>query len=117
MPWIKQRGVAVLGSDGVSDVMPSNCEGNVLPGHAATLVAMGVHLLDNLALEHLAAACAKRNHWEFQFIVAPLIIERGAGSAVNPIAIFLPDRSQITVWPARRRLSAPWSGQAERSGW
>jgi kynurenine formamidase len=88
MPWIKQRGVAVLGSDGVSDVMPSNCEGNVLPVHAATLVAMGVHLLDNLALENLATACAERNRWEFQFIVAPLIIERGTGSAVNPIAVF-----------------------------
>lgn len=88
MPWIKERGVAVLGSDGVSDVMPSGCEGNALPVHAATLVAMGVHLLDNLALENLASACAERSRWEFQLIVAPLIIERGTGSAVNPIAVF-----------------------------
>jgi kynurenine formamidase len=88
MPWIKERGVAVLGSDGVSDVMPSGCEDNALPVHAATLVAMGVHLLDNLALENLASACAERNRWEFQLIVAPLIIERGTGSAVNPIAVF-----------------------------
>jgi kynurenine formamidase len=88
MPWIKERGVAVLGSDGISDVLPSRCEGNALPVHAATLVAMGVHLLDNLALEKLADACAERNRWEFQFVIAPLIIERGTGSAVNPIAIF-----------------------------
>jgi kynurenine formamidase len=88
MPWIKERGAAVLGSDGVSDVLPSRCEGNALPVHAATLVAMGVHLLDNLALEKLADACAERNRWEFQFVIAPLIIERGTGSAVNPIAIF-----------------------------
>lgn len=88
MPWIKERGVAVLGSDGISDVMPSQCEGNVLPVHAATLVAMGVHLLDNLALENLGAACSERNRWEFQFILAPLVIERGTGSALNPIAVF-----------------------------
>lgn len=48
---------------------------------------MGVHLLDNLALEMLADACAGGNRWEFQFVIAPLIIERGIGSAVNPIAI------------------------------
>lgn len=88
MPWIKERGVAVLGSDGISDVLPSGCEGNRLPVHVATLVAMGVHLLDNLALENLAAACARRGRWAFQLVIAPLIIERGTGSAVNPIAIF-----------------------------
>jgi kynurenine formamidase len=88
MPWIKERGVAMLGSDGISDVMPSGCEGVVLPVHVLTLVAMGVHLLDNLALDGLAEACASRNRWAFQFMVAPLIIERGTGSAVNPLAIF-----------------------------
>lgn len=88
MPWLKERGVAVLGSDGVSDVMPSGCEGNPLPVHAATLVAMGVHLLDNLALERVADACAQRGRWEFQLVIAPLVIEKGTGSAVNPIAIF-----------------------------
>lgn len=88
MPWLKERGVAVLGSDGVSDVLPSGCENNPLPVHVATLVAMGIHLLDNLALENLADACVQRNRWEFQFIIAPLIIEKGTGSAVNPLAVF-----------------------------
>ena len=45
-------------------------------------------LLDNLALENLATACAERNRWQFQFILAPLVIERGTGSALNPIAVF-----------------------------
>jgi kynurenine formamidase len=88
MPWLRARGVAALGSDGISDVLPSGCEGVVLPVHVATLVAMGVHLLDNLALENLAAACARRGRWAFQLVIAPLIIERGTGSAVNPIAVF-----------------------------
>ncbi|MGI8549174.1 MAG: cyclase family protein [Dehalococcoidia bacterium] len=88
MPWLRTRGVAVLGSDGVSDVFPSGVEGNRLPVHVSTLVGMGIHLLDNLALENLAGACATHNRWEFQFVVAPLVIEKGTGSAVNPIAIF-----------------------------
>jgi kynurenine formamidase len=87
MPWLKERRVAVLGSDGVSDVIPSGCP-VIQPVHALTLVALGVHLLDNLSLEPLAAACAARNRWAFQFVVAPLVLERGTGSAVNLLAIF-----------------------------
>lgn len=87
MAWLKARGVAVLGSDGISDVLPSGCAGTIMPVHVATLVALGIHLLDNLALENLATACAERGRWAFQFVVAPLIIEKGTGSAVNPIAI------------------------------
>jgi len=41
-----------------------------------------------LSLLPLAEACAERGRWAFQLIVAPLVIERGTGSAVNPIAIF-----------------------------
>jgi kynurenine formamidase len=88
MPWLHERGVAVLGCDGVSDVIPSGCVSVRLPVHVCTLVAMGIHLLDNLNLEDLVAACAERNRWEFLFTVAPLIIERGTGSAANPIALF-----------------------------
>jgi hypothetical protein len=42
----------------------------------------------SLALENLGTACADRNRWAFQFLLAPLIIERGTGSALNPVAIF-----------------------------
>jgi hypothetical protein len=49
---------------------------------------MGVHLLDNLELSRLAAACAARGRWEFLFSVAPLRIERATGSPVNPVALF-----------------------------
>ena len=49
---------------------------------------MGVHLLDNLRLDLLAAACAARERWEFFLTVAPLQIRRGTGSPVNPVAIF-----------------------------
>ena len=46
------------------------------------------HLLDNLALGGLAAACAERKRWEFLLSVAPLRVAGGTGSPVNPIAAF-----------------------------
>ena len=36
--WLKARDVAVIGSDGVSDVMPSNVEGRLNPLHELVLV-------------------------------------------------------------------------------
>ncbi len=44
LPWLHQRGVAVLGSDGVSDVLPGeNPDGWPMPVHQCAIVAMGVH--------------------------------------------------------------------------
>jgi len=89
IPWLHERRIAVLGSDGVSDPMPSPpVEGWPIPVHQCCLVAMGVHLLDNLELGRLAAACARRGRWAFLFAVAPLRIERATGSPVNPVALF-----------------------------
>ena len=48
---------------------------------------MGMPILDNADFEPLAAACAELGRWEFQFVVAPLVIPRGTGSPVNPLAI------------------------------
>ena len=89
LSWLRERDVATLGSDGVSDVLPSRVEGVGMPIHTVAIVAMGIHLLDNLDLE---ASCrrrvAKRARWEFLFTVAPLVLRRGTASPVNPIALF-----------------------------
>ena len=78
----------MLGCDGVSDALPSlDIHGWPMPIHQCALVAMGVHLLDNLRLDRLADACAKQKRWSFLFTVAPLRIERATGSPVNPIAL------------------------------
>ncbi len=88
IPWIHDHGVSVLGSDGVSDVLPGpHPEGWPMPVHQCVLVAMGVHLLDNLRLDRLAAACARHGQSSFLFTVAPLVIEGGTGSPANPIAV------------------------------
>ena len=91
LPWLRERDVATLGSDGVSDVLPSRVDGVVMPIHTVVIVAMGVHLLDNLDLEalRLAGACAaEERRWDFLLTVAPLVLRRGTASPVNPIAVF-----------------------------
>lgn len=86
--WLHDREIAVLGSDGVSEICPSPVVGVSIPIHVLALGAMGVHLLDNLSTDALAAACAERNRWEFHLTVAPLVLLRGTASPVNPIAVF-----------------------------
>ena len=86
--WLKQRGVAILGSDAASDVVPSGVEGVALPIHQLVLVALGVHIFDNCDLEALSEAAAKRNRWEFLLTASPLAVPGGTGSPLNPIATF-----------------------------
>ena len=85
--FLAERRVAVLGSDGNSDTAPSTTEGIDFPIHALALNAMGVHLLDYLQFEDLAAACERAGRWEFLFVGAPLRIAGGTGSPLNPIAV------------------------------
>ncbi len=86
--WLHERDISVLGCDGVSDVLPGNHPDDwVMPIHQTVIVAMGVHLLDNLRLDRLAAACNQHSQWSFLFTVAPLRVEGGTGSPANPIAL------------------------------
>ena len=86
--WLKERDVAVIGSDGVSDVMPSGVEGLINPLHELVLVGLGMPILDNLDLDAVAAAAAERDRWEFLFVGSPLRVQGGTGSPMNPLAIF-----------------------------
>lgn len=86
--WLKSRDVAVIGSDGVSDVMPSGVEGLINPLHELVLVGLGMPLLDNLDLEELAEMAKAKNRWEFLFVGVPLRVRGGTGSPMNPIAVF-----------------------------
>ncbi|MGK5731024.1 cyclase family protein [Streptomyces sp. URMC 124] len=88
VPLLAERGVALLGGDGDSDVRPSPVEGLHSPVHTLAIAAMGVPLLDNLDLEELSAACAGSGRYAFLLVVAPLNIPGGTGSPVNPVAVF-----------------------------
>jgi len=54
-----------------------------LPIHQIMLVVNGIHLLENLKLDELAA---KRVH-EFAFMLQPLKLQGATGSTVAPVAI------------------------------
>ncbi len=88
LPWVRERGVAVLGGDTVSDPSPSSYPNLRMPFHQIGIPHMGLWLIDNANLEELAAACAERGRWEFLLTVAPLRIRYGTGSPINPIALF-----------------------------
>ena len=87
-PWLKERDIAVMGSDGGSDVNPSQVEGVGSPIHMMMLYVMGVPILDNLELERLAKQCDELDTYEFLLTTAPIPVEGGTGSPLNPIATF-----------------------------
>jgi len=88
LPWLAERQVSVLGSDGISDPMPFvGTPGWPFPVHQIGIVAMGLHLVDNVRTAALAGRCADLGRWEFLFTMAPLRIPRGTGCPVNPVAV------------------------------
>lgn len=89
IPWLHQRGVAVLGSEYAHDATPTlSREIAPLPVHDFSLIVLGIYLFDDMDLDGVAAAAAKQRRWEFLFTAAPLPIVNGTGSPINPIAVF-----------------------------
>ena len=86
IPFLRERDVALIGADVPQE--GGNIPGLFVPIHTFTIVALGMNLLDNLALHDLADAARRHNRYEFMLTVEPLRVERGAGSPVNPVAIF-----------------------------
>ncbi len=88
LPWLQDREVAVLGSDGISDPMPFvGTPQWPFPIHQIGITAMGLPLIDNMALAPLGERCADSGRWAFLFAMAPLRISRGTGCPVNPVAV------------------------------
>ena len=86
MPFLKERDIALLGADIAQE--GGRIPGVSLPMHFFTLVALGVNLLDNLALDELADTANRLKRWEFLLVIEPLRVQNGAGAAVNPVAVF-----------------------------
>jgi kynurenine formamidase len=85
--FVAERKVAALGSDGNNDTAPSAVDGVDFPVHALAMNALGLHLMDYLQFEDLAAVCQAQERWTFLAVVAPLRLPHATGSPVNPIAI------------------------------
>jgi kynurenine formamidase len=88
LPWLRDRGVAVWGSDTHNDVAPTPYPALGSPFHIGALVALGLWLIDNMNLEAIAEASAARGRWEFLLTLAPLRLRSVTGSPLNPIALF-----------------------------
>ena len=63
LPLFHERGIAVLGTDTGNDVSPTGYPSMTNPIHQVGIVAMGLWILDNAALDELAEACAQRGRW------------------------------------------------------
>jgi len=87
IPWLKQRDVAVLGSEYAVDARPSSAVSG-LTVHDFALAYLGVLVIDNCDLTELARVAAAQSRWVFQFIAAPLPVKTGTGSPLNPLALF-----------------------------
>ena len=85
--FLKERDVSFIGAYGPNDVSPSGLPQGV-GLHQLALVAMGVSIFDNLDFERAAEEARRLNRYEFLFMAAPLRIEKGTGSPLNPLAIF-----------------------------
>jgi kynurenine formamidase len=90
LPYLRERDVAVLGSDCIQDVQPSGFDTFDLfrPIHAVALVAMGLWLIDNVELTELVATCASEQRWEFFFSMLPWRFVGVTACATNPVAVF-----------------------------
>jgi len=86
--FLKDRGVAMIGHDMWNDVAPSGIEGVFLPLHSLALVSLGVSIFDNLDFTDVAETAKELDRYDFMFTAAPLRIEKGMGSPLNPIATF-----------------------------
>ena len=86
--WLKARGVAFVGSDAASEVVPTMVDGVNLPVHTLVITALGINILDNQDLERLAQTAARLKRWEFMLTINPMPVTGGTGSPLNTLAVF-----------------------------
>jgi kynurenine formamidase len=84
--WAAEQRVVAVGADNMAwDCMTERDPGTnmALFGHAHLLVAHGIHIIENLNLEELAAA----KIYTFGFVGIPLKLRGATGSPIRPLAL------------------------------
>ena len=82
--WLVEQDPMLLGADNQPvEVSPNPDPQLSLPIHQIMLAVNGIHLVERMKLDELAAAGV----YEFAFVVQPLKIEGATGSTVVPVAI------------------------------
>jgi kynurenine formamidase len=92
--WAAAQHVRAVGADNMAwDCMAEKdpVTSMMLFGHAHLLVAHGIHIIENLNLEALAAA----GHRDFCFVAIPLKLRGATGSPIRPLALVEPRRDAI----------------------
>lgn len=78
--WLSEQGPIAVGSDTVAfESVPAPD----MPVHVHLLVESGIHILEALQLDALAAAGV----FEFLFVAAPLRLRGGTGAPIRPLAL------------------------------
>jgi kynurenine formamidase len=78
--WISSKRAFAAGSDTVAfEFVPAP----TMPAHVHLLVESGIHIIECLNLEQLAASRV----YQFAFVAAPLKIRGGTGSPIRPLAL------------------------------
>jgi kynurenine formamidase len=84
--WLAERRVLAVGADNAAWDVPGLRDpelGCFLPGHLILLARNGIYIIENLAIEELAAEGVYR----FDFICTPLKLAGATGSPVRPVAV------------------------------
>lgn len=82
--WLAQHAPRVVAHDSMAfEVIPAGAGHRVLPVHGLLLVQHGIHIIENIDLEALAAAEVSA----FGFVCLPLRFVGATGSPVRPVAI------------------------------
>lgn len=85
--WLADRGVRAVGTDTIAfDQILPGLGHSQMPAHHILLVQRGIHIIEVLNLEELAANGAA----EFWFLMIPLRLVGATGSPVRPLAIVDP---------------------------
>jgi len=88
LPWLRDRGVALLVGDAVNDVQPSGVEGINRPIHQLTQVNLGLPLVDNGYLLDVAREAARLRRWAFMVSWQISKVPGGTAGPFNAIATF-----------------------------
>jgi kynurenine formamidase len=82
--WLARQDPMLVGADNWPVEVAPNPDPQIsLPVHQIMLVVNGIHLLENLKLDELAA----KKVYEFAFLMQPLKAQGFTGSTVTPVAI------------------------------
>lgn len=88
LEWFHDREIPVLVTDTISNEQySSDVTGTTIPLHGGLIRDQGVVFNEIAKLDELAADCAEDGKYDFLYVGAPLKINNGAGSPVNPVAI------------------------------